>query len=121
VIFPGHLGGPEKRAILEMATVFSVCSRHESYGLTIMEAMSAGCPVLAVQSYGVDATVTGDCARVLKAGSGLSQRLGSALLELLQDPELLLRMSAAARMQADGARFEGAAERLLALCRGSGR
>lgn len=46
VIFPGHVGGAQKCAFFRLANLYVFPSRHESYGLTMMEAMAAGLPVL---------------------------------------------------------------------------
>jgi glycosyltransferase involved in cell wall biosynthesis len=118
VIFPGHLGGVDKWAALEMASQFVVCSRHESYGLTIMEAMAAGCPVVAVRSYGVEATVDEQCGRIVEGGAESVWREISALL---QDPALAARLGAAGRERASAQGFEQAAGELLRLCQGSHR
>ena len=115
VIFPGHLGGAVKRAALELASVFVVCSRHESYGLTILEAMAAGCPIVGLRSYGVEATVEPAWGRIVEDGPGL----GAAVRELLANEALRTAMGAAARAQADSSGFASAAEELLRLCQGS--
>ena len=116
VIFAGHLGGAEKRAALELASVFVVCSRHESYGLTILEAMAAGCPIVGVRSYGVDATVEPAWGRVVETGA----QLGGAIQELLDDPALAARLGAAARERALQCSFQAAADELWRLCEGAG-
>ncbi len=121
VLFPGHLGGALKWAALQRAQVFAVCSRHESYGLTIMEAMAAGCPTVAVRSYGVDAVTDEDCACVLARGPALESRLWEAIRQLLDHPEQRERLATQALRRASEEGFEAAADRLLQLCRGSHR
>ena len=116
VIFAGHLGGAEKRAALELASVFVVCSRHESYGLTILEAMAAGCPIVGLRSYGVDATVEPGWGRVVETGA----ELGGAIQELLDDRALAARLGAAARERASECTFRAAADELWRLCKGAG-
>lgn len=115
VIFPGHLGGAEKRAALELADVFVVGSRHESYGLTIVEAMAAGCPIVGLRSYGVEATVEPSWGRIVEDGPAL----GAAVRSLLADSELRASMGAAARQRAATSGFATAAEELWRLCQGS--
>ena len=115
MIFPGHLGGAEKRAALELASVFVVSSRHESYGLTIVEAMAAGCPIVGLRSYGVEATVEPAWGRIVEDGPAL----GAAVQELLADDGLRSAMGAAARERASACGFGAAAEELLRLCQGS--
>jgi glycosyltransferase involved in cell wall biosynthesis len=46
VHFPGHVSGVRKHAFFRLADLYVFPSRHESYGLTMMEAMAAGLPVL---------------------------------------------------------------------------
>ncbi len=117
VIFPGHLGGAMKRAALELASVFVVSSRHESYGLTIVEAMAAGCPIVGLRSYGVEATVEPAWGRIVEDGPSL----GAAVRELLASSELRDSMGAAARERASACGFGAAAEELARLCRGAHR
>jgi len=118
VLFPGHLGGAEKRAALELATLFVVCSRHESYGLTIMEAMAAGCPIVGVSSYGVEST--------LGASSGVKVKncpyaLWEGLERLMGARALSLQLGQGALRRAQQCTFEEAAAQLRQLCRGRHR
>ena len=64
VEFPGHVTGAEKAALLQRADLFVSPSRHESYGLTIAEAISAGCRVISHPHYGASGIVV-DCAQPL--------------------------------------------------------
>lgn len=114
VLFPGHLGGGRKRAILERADVFVSASRHESYGLTTMEAMAAGAPVLAVDTPGSRETVDPSCGRLVPTGADL----WPALRDLLADPQERARLSAGARRKAAEVTFSRAAARLLTLLEG---
>jgi len=52
VEFTGHVTGPRKAALLARADLFVSPSRHESYGLTIAEAVAAGCRVISHSHYG---------------------------------------------------------------------
>lgn len=119
VLFPGHLGGADKRAVLEMAHQFVVCSRHESYGLTIMEAMAAGCPIVAARSYGVEATVDESCARVVEPGDPAA--MWGAIQGLLENPQAADTLGQQARQRASEETFERASLRLRELCQGQGR
>ena len=115
VVFAGHLEGARKRAALEMAHVFVAASRHESYGLTTMEAFAAGTPVVAVDSHGARATVDDSCGRIVPTGPRLPARLWLQLETLLADASLRARLGAGARARADRARFADAAEQLVSL------
>jgi glycosyltransferase involved in cell wall biosynthesis len=46
VIFTGWLEGAEKMAILQGAQLFALTSRQENFGLSVVEAMACGVPVL---------------------------------------------------------------------------
>ncbi len=118
VIFPGHLGGAEKWAALERADLFVSASRHESYGLTTMEALAAGTPVLALDTPGARQALSADCGRILERGSHLPQRLWAELHTLLGDREKLAAMGCSARRRAAEEPFSRAAERLLSLLEG---
>jgi glycosyltransferase involved in cell wall biosynthesis len=59
--FTGHVTGGEKAALLQRADIFVSPSKHESYGLTIAEALAAGCRVVSHHHYGAEGTVV-DCA-----------------------------------------------------------
>lgn len=117
VIFPGHLGGPTKHGALALADLMVVGSRHESYGLTTMEAMAMGLPVVGLASHGTRAT--------LGLGGGVlvesPDRLWPAIGSLLADRERRRELSAQALARAGQETFAGAAERLYELLQLSGR
>lgn len=112
VVFAGHLEGARKRAAMEMAHVFVAASRHESYGLTTMEAFAAGTPVVAVDTHGARATVDPTCGRLVSEGRGLAPRLWAQLDALLADHALRERLGAGAAARAARERFTDAAARL---------
>ncbi len=70
VEFTGHVVGAEKAALLQRADIFVSPSRHESYGLTIAEALAAGCRVISHSHYGAEGTVV-DCADPKALGAAL--------------------------------------------------
>lgn len=117
VVFPGHLGGMEKDDAFRRADLFVVPSRHESYGLTTMEAMSAGTPVVAVRSYGTEATVAPDRGRLVEPGPQLSLRLWLAIRDLLDNPQRLEELSGKALQFAQRHTFREAADSLLDVAR----
>jgi glycosyltransferase involved in cell wall biosynthesis len=69
--FPGHVVGAVKAALLQRADIFVSPSRHESYGLTIAEALAAGCRVISHFHYGAAGEVV-DCANPKALGAALS-------------------------------------------------
>lgn len=114
VVFPGHVGGIDKAAWYRTADLFVVCSLHESYGLTTLEAMQQGCPVVAVSSFGTQATVDEQTGRLVEPGPEVVRRLWGEI-ELLLSPEaesVRQRLSAGALGKAREQTFEKAAESL---------
>jgi glycosyltransferase involved in cell wall biosynthesis len=71
VEFTGHVVGAEKAALLQRTDIFVSPSRHESYGLTIAEALAAGCRVISHHHYGAEGEVV-DCADPKALGAALS-------------------------------------------------
>ncbi len=115
VIFPGHVGGLEKAGWYRAADLFVVCSLHESYGLTTLEAMQQGCPVVAVSSFGTRATVSSSAGRLVKPGPELVRRLWGELELLLggEADQLRQALSAGASRAAREQSFERAAQGVL--------
>lgn len=110
VVFPGHVTGPRKRACFALANLYVFPSRHESYGLTLMEAMASGLPSVCLDTHGARA--------VLRPESGWivdRKDLASKIIELLGDPAARTRMSAAALEQASQDRFTDRAAALAAI------
>lgn len=56
--FVGYLGGQKLAAAYAVADVFIFPSRTETLGLVLLEAMAAGCPVIAARSGGIPDIVT---------------------------------------------------------------
>jgi glycosyltransferase involved in cell wall biosynthesis len=56
--FVGYLGGEELGAAYASADAFSFPSRTETLGLVLLEAMAAGCPVIAANAGGIPDIVT---------------------------------------------------------------
>jgi glycosyltransferase involved in cell wall biosynthesis len=69
--FTGHVIGERKAALLQRADIFVSPSKHESYGLTIAEALAAGCRVVSHHHYGADGEVV-DCSNARELARVLS-------------------------------------------------
>ena len=50
VVFPGYVTGERKRAFFALADLYVFPSRHESYGLTLLEALAAGLPAVCLDT-----------------------------------------------------------------------
>lgn len=93
-----HLGMQDHlEAILPRADVFLSASETESFGLSMLEAMSCGVPCVSTAVGGV-AEVLGDTGRLVPPGN--PDRMARAALELLTDPDRHASAAAASRQRA---------------------
>jgi glycosyltransferase involved in cell wall biosynthesis len=107
VIFPGHVTGARKRAFFDLADLYVFPSKHESYGLTLLEALAAGLPAVCLDHDGARSVMREEFGRIVAA-----PQLRSAIAELLADEALRLQMGAAAQAYAKTQRFTDSAARL---------
>jgi glycosyltransferase involved in cell wall biosynthesis len=107
VVFPGYVTGERKRAFLALGDLYVFPSRHESYGLTLMEALAAGLPAVCVDTTGARSVMREEFGALVPA-SGLR----AAIAALLADDERRKQMGTAAREFARGQRFEDRAAEL---------
>jgi glycosyltransferase involved in cell wall biosynthesis len=116
VVFPGYVTGARKRAFFALASVYLFPSSHESYGLTLMEALGAGLPAISRDHAGARQILTPEFGLVVP-GSGRSARLGfrHALERLLSDEPLRVSMARAASQWANARPFCESANRLAGL------
>jgi glycosyltransferase involved in cell wall biosynthesis len=110
VNFTGSVGPSGKRALLEHAAVFALPSYAEGLPASLIEAMSAGIPVVASAVGGIAEVVVDGTSGSL-VGAGDKKNLERALTRLLVNRALAARMGESAR-QAATARF--AADKALA-------
>jgi glycosyltransferase involved in cell wall biosynthesis len=113
VVFPGYVTGERKRAFFALADLYVFPSRHESYGLTLLEALAAGLPAVCLDTTGARSVMKEDFG-VLVEPSGLR----AAISMLLADESGLNKMGEAARKFAGGERFSDRAAELANLIAG---
>ena len=112
VIFPGHVTGDRKRAFFSLADLYIFPSRHESYGLTLLEALAAGLPAVCLDTAGARSVMRPEFgALVQKSG------LRPAIEKLLSTDRI--PMSTAARAFAQTQQFSQRAGDLASLLRPS--
>jgi glycosyltransferase involved in cell wall biosynthesis len=110
VVFPGYVTGERKRAFLALADLYVFPSRHESYGLTLLEALAAGLPAVCLDTTGARSVMREEF------GALVSPRgLRPAIAGLLADEERRKTMGAAAREFARSQRFSDRAAELAKL------
>lgn len=97
VLFLDHISDQDLIAIYQMATCFILPSLYEGFGLPVVEAMTAGCPVITTASSSLP-EVAGDAALLVDPLD--SREMARAMQRVLQDAALQQRMIAAGRAQA---------------------
>ncbi len=110
VIFPGYVIGARKQAFFRLAHLYVFPSRHESYGLTLLEALHAGLPAICLDHYGARAVMRPEFGQMVSPAG-----LQPALARLAADPSLRKRMGAAARAYAADHTFSTSAAKLAEL------
>lgn len=113
VRFPGHLSGQAKADTFASADVYLFPSVFESYGLTMMEALSHGVPVIAFDHAGARAIVQPEFGVLVRD----ERELHAALDALLGDEPRRRAMGAAARAYAQARPFAESADRVAKLLR----
>ena len=68
-VFPGYVAGARKLAFFRLADVYVFPSRHESYGLTLLEALAAGLPAISLDHHGARAVMRPECGEIVPMGS----------------------------------------------------
>jgi len=109
VHFPGYVSGARKAAFFGLGDLYVFPSRHESYGLTLVEALAAGLPVLTTDHRSARDLVRPEFGLVVET---TAEDLYRGLGELLEQREDLRLMGERARAFAQGLKFQQAADRL---------
>jgi glycosyltransferase involved in cell wall biosynthesis len=117
VLFPGYVAGVDKQAYLRLADLYVFPSRHESYGLTLLEAFHAGLAAVVCSHYGAEELMRPEFGELLPAvpESAIPTLLQSALARLLTDRSRLRRMGAQARTFAESRSFTDTARQVAQL------
>jgi glycosyltransferase involved in cell wall biosynthesis len=113
VEFAGYVTGERKAALLAQADLYVFPSRHESYGLTLLEALSAGLPAICLDHAGAREVMRPEFGEIV-TGEPVSG-LRAALRRMLADRDNLRRKGEAARAWAQTRKFEDSARRLAEL------
>jgi glycosyltransferase involved in cell wall biosynthesis len=111
IAFEGWVTGEARRALLQQASLFALPSSQENFGISVVEAMAAGVPVIV--SPGVN--LAGD---IVAAGAGwmaTPDTLTTMLAEACGAPTALRARGTAARQWAERYRWREVTPALLAL------
>jgi glycosyltransferase involved in cell wall biosynthesis len=90
ITFIRQVYGVDKRALFKNALLFVLPSYSENFGIAVIEAMAAGCPVVVTPEVGLSDTVR-------ETGSGIAvqgdpQILAGSINNLLSSPDLMRKM-----------------------------
>ncbi len=116
VVLAGHVDDPTLAALYAGAECLLHAARLEGFGLTPLESLAAGTPVVALRA-GAVAEVVGD-AGLLVDGAG---ELGDALVRLLEDGTLASSLRARAKPRVALFSWDDAARRTLEVYRAVSR
>ncbi len=97
VLFPGHVSDDELIALYQMAQCLVFPSLYEGFGLPVLEAMMAGCPVITSNVSSLP-EVAGDAALLVAPRE--STALMEAMQQLLEDAPLRIRLMEAGQARA---------------------
>lgn len=95
--FPGVVSEQEKISLLQTCAIYLQPSRHEGFGLSVLEAMSCGAPVV-TNAAGALPEVGGDAVRY--AAEPSPEAVATTVNSLLSDPFAQTALSRAARKRA---------------------
>ena len=107
---------PGARGLLPQADVFSLSSKTEGLGTSVLDAMAAGVPVAATAGGGIPEMIEHEVTGLL-APVGDGAALAAAIDRLLDDPELARRLVDAARERVREFDIERTIDRTEALYR----
>ncbi|MEQ1947068.1 MAG: glycosyltransferase family 4 protein [Bryobacteraceae bacterium] len=114
VIFAGYVTGARKRAMFALADLYVFPSKHESYGLTLLEALASGLPAVCVDHHGARSVMREEFGRMVPPPG-----LRGAIAEMLAiDDQSRRKMGEAARVFAGTQLFSESAAKLAELLRG---
>lgn len=96
VISTGYINGDDLTYLYSRAEAFIFPSSYEGFGLPVLEAMQAGCPVIAYNNSSIP-EVTGDAALLVKDGESLTP----AIQKVINDADLRQSMIKIGKKQAE--------------------
>ena len=110
----GELNIADRAAVLAGADVFVEPSRLEGFGIDVLDAMTAGAPVVTTDDPALAELVV-DAARMVPRGDQLESDLNDAVAELWEDRVAAQRLAIAGQDRARAFTWAGAAEKVWEL------
>lgn len=91
VIFPGYIDEETKIGLLSRCNIYLATSSHEGFGLTLLEAMALGKPIVATNIEGHKDVVNKNVALLVKPKN--PHQIAHSLKEIINNPSLSRRLS----------------------------
>jgi glycogen synthase len=113
VLFTGFIDGPEKHEMYRAADLFVMPSVSEPFGITTLEAMKLGIPVLVSKQSGISEAVQ----HALKVDFWDVDEMANKILTLVDNPALAESLSANASREAEHLTWNLAAEKVDSIVR----
>jgi len=112
VHFVGYVTDEQLRALYGRASVYVHPSLYEGFGLTVLEAMAAGCPVVTSNVYSLP-EVAGDAALLVDPRD--TEALADAIRRLCTDDELAADLRARGKRRAESYRWDSCASQVVSV------
>jgi glycosyltransferase involved in cell wall biosynthesis len=109
IIIPGYVDDNQRYTLYRDAEAFVFPSLYEGFGLPVLEAMAAGCPVIALSNSSIP-EAAGGAALLLQS----SNQLAGGIMELLNNPEKAKEMTSKGYKQAKKFTWDKTATEILA-------
>lgn len=114
----GRISDDELKSWYARADIFALPSQNigwkfEGFGLSLLEASAAGLPVIGSRDCGAEDAVEDGVTGLLVSQQNAETELASALLQLLNNPELRVQMGAAGRERASHMTWDATAAQLV--------
>lgn len=97
LVLAGYVSEQQLRALYRTAKLFIFPSKHEGFGLPVLEAMSCGAPVIGANNTSIP-EVIGNEEALFDASN--AESISAKMQQVLQDEELLLKLAELSRIQA---------------------
>ena len=109
VHLPGFVSDDQLRALYQRASVYVHPSYYEGFGLTLLEAMASGCPVVTSNVYSLP-EVAGDAALLVDPTS--SDDIASSIAAICTDDALASELRAKGKVRAESFKWSLCADRV---------
>jgi glycosyltransferase involved in cell wall biosynthesis len=114
VVFAGYVQGEEKLQLLATTDLFVQPSLSDGFAISVLEAMASGIPVVITDKVGLaDYIKNGSCGLIVKSGN--PEMLANAIIKLLLDDHLRLKLGERAKVKAEEFKWDTIIKRIICV------